>query len=152
MSLAEYIKSADMVEEIYREAKMMKNLEHKNIVKLMGAYVVKEEIIMIMEYCEGGELSQLVEDNEGITEMEARRIVKQIINAIEVCHLKGIIHRDLKLENVMFADAQKTILKVVDFGISGRCKGNSAEKNNAGTLLYMAPEVLKGHATFASPA
>lgn len=65
-----------MTEEIYREAKMLKGLDHKNIVHLIGAYVVKEEIIMIMEYCEGGELSQLVEDNEGIGEVEARNIVK----------------------------------------------------------------------------
>lgn len=65
-----------MTEEIYREAKMLKGLDHKNIVKLIGAYVVKDEIIMIMEYCEGGELSQLVEDNEGIGEVEARNIVK----------------------------------------------------------------------------
>jgi serine/threonine protein kinase len=66
--------------------------------------------------------------------------------------MKGIIHRDLKLENVMFGDTNKTIVKVVDFGISGRCKGNSAEKNNAGTLPYMAPEVIAGKTTVASPA
>ena len=66
--------------------------------------------------------------------------------------MKGIIHRDLKLENVLFGDKERTLVKVVDFGISGRCKGNAAEKNNAGTLPYMAPEVLMGHATFASPA
>jgi calcium-dependent protein kinase len=84
MSLTEYskslcitkVKSADMTEEIYREAKMLKGLDHKNIVHLEGAYVVKDEIIMIMEYCEGGELSQLVEQREGITELEARSIVK----------------------------------------------------------------------------
>lgn len=65
-----------MTEEIYREAKMLKGLDHKNIVHLIGAYVVKEEIIMIMEYCEGGELSQLVEENEGVSELQARNIVK----------------------------------------------------------------------------
>jgi calcium-dependent protein kinase len=82
----------------------------------------------------------------------ARNIIKQIINAIEVCHQKGIIHRDLKLENVMFLDKNKTTIKVVDFGISGKCKGNSSEKNNAGTILYMAPEVFCDHETYASPA
>jgi len=141
-----------MTEEIYREAKMLKGLDHKNIVKMYGSYVVKEEIVMIMEYCEGGELSSIVDEQEGISELQARNIILQILNAIEVCHMKGIIHRDLKLENVMFGDKERTIVKVVDFGISGRCKGNSAEKNNAGTLPYMSPEVLMGYATFASPA
>jgi serine/threonine protein kinase len=56
------VKSADQTEEIYREAKMLKGLDHKNIVKLFGAYVVKTELIMIMELCEGGELSALVEE------------------------------------------------------------------------------------------
>lgn len=70
------MKSADQTEEIYREAKMLKSLDNKNIVKLHGAYVVKEEIIMIMEYCQGGELSSLVEAREGISEVEARNVVK----------------------------------------------------------------------------
>jgi serine/threonine protein kinase len=69
------VKSADMTEEIYREAKVLKGLDHKNIVKLIGAYVVEKEIIMIMEYCEGGELSSLVEELDGIPEIRARNIM-----------------------------------------------------------------------------
>jgi serine/threonine protein kinase len=53
-----------------------------------------------------------------------------------------VIHRDLKLENVLFETKARTRIKVVDFGISGMCKGNVAEKNDAGTLRYMAPETL----------
>lgn len=62
--------------------------------------------------------------------------------AIDECHSRGVIHRDLKLENVLFETKAKTRIKVVDFGISGMCKGNVAEKNDAGTLRYMAPETL----------
>lgn len=63
-----------------------------------------------------------------------------------------MIHRDLKLENVLFESKARSKIKVVDFGISGMCKGNTAERNNAGTLMYMPPEVLLNMNSNASPA
>lgn len=65
-----------------------------------------------------------------------------MISAIEACHSQGIIHRDLKLENVLFDSKAKSRIKIVDFGISGRCKGGNAERTDAGTIRYMSPEVL----------
>lgn len=62
-----------------------------------------------------------------------------------------MIHRDLKLENVLFESNARSRIKVVDFGISGLCKGNIQEENNAGTLKYMPPEVLSGTFSTASP-
>ena len=70
------VKSADQIEEIYREGKMLKTLEHKNIVKLYGTFIHKNEVVMIMEYCDGGELAKYVEENEGISEIETRSIIK----------------------------------------------------------------------------
>lgn len=58
----------------------------------------------------------------------------------------------MKLENVLFESKAKSRIKVVDFGISGMCKGNIHEKNDAGTLRYMAPEVLQSAYTTANPA
>lgn len=75
-----------------------------------------------------------------------------MISAIEACHEQGIIHRDLKLENVLFETKARTRIKIVDFGISGRCKGSNVERTDAGTVRYMAPEVLQGLDTKASPA
>jgi serine/threonine protein kinase len=65
-----------------------------------------------------------------------------MLSAIEACHSQGIIHRDLKLENVLFDSKARSRIKIVDFGISGRCKGNQGERTDAGTIRYMAPEVL----------
>lgn len=75
-----------------------------------------------------------------------------MLSAIEACHEQGIIHRDLKLENVLFETKAKTRIKIVDFGISGCCKGNNVERTDAGTIRYMAPEVLQGLDTKANPA
>ena len=127
-------------------------LNHKNIIKLYQAFVVKNELLLIMEYADGGELIEYVEGKQGLDEIECRSLFKQMISAIEACHDQGIIHRDLKLENVLFESKARSRIKIVDFGISGRCKGSSGEKTDAGTIRYMAPEVLQGLDTKANPA
>lgn len=78
--------------------------------------------------------------------------MSQIINGVAVCHSKGIIHRDLKLENILFSDKDKKTIKIVDFGIAGFCLNTLKEKTDAGTFKYMAPEVLRGEINLANPA
>ena len=105
-----------------------------------------------MEYADGGELLDYVEDKKGLEELEARNIIKQLVLGIENCHDQGVIHRDLKLENVLFESKERTKIKIVDFGIAGMCKPDNHEKNDAGTLRYMPPEVLANAHTLANPA
>jgi serine/threonine protein kinase len=57
------------------------------------------------------------------------------------CHNRGIVHRDLKLENVLFKNTEEMIIKIVDFGIAGVCAGNKKDKVDAGSIAYMPPEV-----------
>lgn len=80
-------------------------------------------MIMIMELATGGELTDYVRKKGRLDEIEARKIIVQIINAIAYCHSSGVIHRDLKLENIMFLDddPEELTIKVIDFGISGVC-------------------------------
>lgn len=99
----------------------MKKLNHKNIIALYHAFVDGKQLCMIMEYAAGGELLKFVEENERVKEVDARRIFLQIINAILYCHQRGIVHRDLKLENVLFKNKGDLFIKVVDFGIAGVC-------------------------------
>lgn len=65
----------------------------------------------------------------------------QIFRAVNYCHRKGVIHRDLKLENILFWDQERTRIKVVDFGIAGVCRAQEKDKSDAGTIKYMSPEV-----------
>lgn len=58
------------------------------------------------------------------------------------CHIRGIVHRDLKLENVLFKTQGEMQIKVVDFGIAGVCEGKKKDKVDAGSIAYMPPEVL----------
>jgi serine/threonine protein kinase len=71
---------------------------------------------------------------------------------MECCHTQGVIHRDLKLENVMFETMARKKIKVVDFGIAGMCRGDEAEKNDYATVRYMTPEMINTRNSTAAPS
>lgn len=95
-----------------------------------------------MEYVEGGELFNLVNDQEGLKEDDARRLFRQIISGIEYCHQNLVAHRDLKLENIL-VDRQGNI-KIVDFGLSNFMKDGQFLKTGCGSLHYAPPEIIMG--------
>ena len=97
---------------------------------------------MVMELASGGELRDYVEQSGRIDEYEARQIIEQVVLAIDRCHTVGIVHRDMKLENVLFKDSSRMQVKVIDFGISG--SSDKADRSNAGTIRYMPPEMHLG--------
>ena len=99
----------------------------------------------------GGELLDYVQKKDKMDEKVARNILLQIVQAMLYCHSRGVVHRDLKLENVLFKNEnfeEDFFVKVVDFGIAGM----GGDKVDAGTLLYMAPEGLDRVAAETSPA
>lgn len=89
----------------------------------------------------GGELYQYLKKHKVMSEPIARHILKQIVQAMLYCHSRGVVHRDLKLENVLFKNKIEDdfAIKVIDFGIAGMAQ----DKVDAGTLAYMAPETLE---------
>lgn len=105
-----------------------------------------------MEYLEGGELLKFLEEKGKLTEAESYEVFKQIVSAIDYCHKQKIIHRDLKLENIMKVDKESLAIKIVDFGIAGLFAGRKSEVTRAGSLMYMSPEVLSKKNLAASPA
>lgn len=119
MDISHYLTHADQIEEIYREADAMQKLSHNHIIQLHKAFLQKKEVILIMEYAGGGELADRVDQKGSFTEVGARFIFKQICGAISYCHNRGLIHRDLKLENVLFKEKGGLSIKIVDFGIAG---------------------------------
>ena len=80
------MKNASLIQEIDREANTLKMLNHKNIIKLYQGFVIKNELLLIMEYADGGELMNYVEEKKGLSEIECRSLFKQLISAIDVCH------------------------------------------------------------------
>ena len=142
---------ANLIDDIFMESKTLRMLKHKNIIQLYHTLMLNNNLVMIMEFAGGGELKTYVEECEGLEEEEVRDFTEQLCGAIKVCHQKGIIHRDLKLENVLFHSENRRVLKVCDFGIAGRCRGESRDNNNGGTLCYLPPEVLLDPHSTAAP-
>lgn len=151
MDVTHYLSHASQIEEIYREADALQKLDHNNIIHLYKAFVQKKEVILIMEFAGGGELLERVEKKGSLWELDARDIFRQIANAISYWHNRGLIHRDLKLENVLFKEKGGFIIKIVDFGIAGVWRAQQKDKTDSGTLSYMAPEVLSRTKVEAGP-
>lgn len=141
------------MDEIYWEAEALEKLDHKNIIKLMKAFVLyeKKTMIMVMDFCGGGELYEYVKERGRLDEFTAREVFKQIVSAISYVHNKGIVHRDLKLENVLFSEPGSLTVKVVDFGISGKNTTNVHESTTAGSIAFMPPEVISHEDCSADP-
>jgi len=145
--------SAQDFAKLYQEVKVMSELDHKGIVKLYGSFSYQNHIIIIMEYLEGKNLKEWLHSlssNQCISESTAKLIIIQLIEAIEYCHEKKYVHRDLKLNNVMVINEDKSnpVVKLIDFGISRKY----CEVSKAGTLTYLPPEIVNETCLESSPA
>ena len=94
-----------------------------------------------MEYAKGGELTQYINNTKELPEIKIKSIFKQIYDAVKYIHNKNIIHRDLKTNNIVFLDEEKTKVAIIDFGISSTFCGGDVL--NAGTLRYLPPEAFE---------
>jgi serine/threonine protein kinase len=98
---------------VFREAELLKSLKHKNIVKILNCYTLGNmQVVFIMEYLEGGELLEYVMERERLNEDEARIYFNQIVDAMGYCHKEKLIHRDLKLENLLLVKKGEMSVKV----------------------------------------
>lgn len=92
-----------------------------------------------MEYLKGGNLRDYVKQKGPLNEIDAQVIVKQIALGIQYIHQKSLVHRDLKLENVVLVNQKDLSIKIVDLGIISI---KNVDTTNIGSLHYMAPEIL----------
>lgn len=128
------------------EPGILKNLDHPNIVKFHETYEDDHYIHLVTEYCSGGELLERVIEKGSLSENEAALIMKKALSAVKHLHEKNIVHRDLKPENFLFSHVGKDAeLKLIDFGLARPIDDIESLKSAAGTIFYMAPEVIRGN-------
>ena len=127
----------------FKENEIIIKLHHINIVNCFELIENKENFYIIMEYCQKGELSDYIEENNKLSEDESSMFFYQLINGVNYIHKKGISHRDLKPENLLLT--KDKILKIIDFGLSHEYDGNIFLKTKCGSPCYAAPEIIKGN-------
>ena len=124
----------------------MKEMDHPNILRTYEIFQDHENYYLIMELCKGGSVLSLIKKSDNFSEWHAMNIMKQLLSAVNYCHQKGFVHRDIKPENVLFVHEDiESQIKVIDFGISVKIENDIKMKQKAGTLLFIAPEVLTGN-------
>eukprot|EP00127_Corallochytrium_limacisporum_P000545 Clim_evm1s18 gene=Clim_evmTU1s18 len=137
-------------EYLNSEIKIHQTVDHPNIVKFLDVVedVDHTHMYLVMEYCPGGDLSQRIRSKGPLAEDQARRVIIQLLSAIRWLHEKGILHRDLKPQNLLIANTSgPMIIKVADFGLAKLLQGqNHLASTVCGSPLYMAPEVMHGEA------
>lgn len=109
----------------------------------------KKRYYVVSELCKGGELFEEIQRRKKFTEKDSAIILKQILTAVNHCHLQGICHRDIKPENIFLEDRQRLDhLKLIDFATATRfSEKNPFMHDSIGTPYYIAPEVLDGKYT-----
>ncbi|XP_065052049.1 serine/threonine-protein kinase 33-like [Rhopilema esculentum] len=137
------------VKLLEREVSIMKKVFHKHVVQLEEVYETSKKMLLVMELCDNGGLNELLKEKVRFSEEETLCIMKQLISAVVYLHENNIVHRDLKLENILLckpdADENPINIKVTDFGLSyirGGVGSDYMMQQVCGTPMYMAPEVI----------
>ncbi|MCL2559369.1 MAG: protein kinase [Turicibacter sp.] len=147
----ELSKDESFIKRFNREAMQVTKLEHPNVVKSYAVGEYNDQPFIVMEYIKGRTLKDFLREYGSITSEEAVHIMTQICQGVDQAHHQGIIHRDLKSQNIMIDDDLN--VKIADFGIA--LSSNEADMTQTNTIMgsvhYLAPELARGNlATAAS--
>ncbi|KAI8993728.1 kinase-like domain-containing protein [Pilobolus umbonatus] len=131
-----------VMSRLVREIPLMEALDHPNIIKLYETYETTDSLYVVMEYVDGFNLDEYLQKREGcLSEVEARDIFRQMAAAMDYCHSRWVVHRDLKTPNILLTKDLK--VKIADFGLGNRF-GRRRLKTICGSMLYYSPEIING--------
>ena len=130
------------VERVSRELHILKIVRHPHIIQMYEIIETPTRLFIIMEHCCNGELFSYITSKTKLKEEEACRLYQQLISAISYLGELGIVHRDVKPENLLLDDQLN--LKMVDFGLSNTYKEGEKLSTACGSPCYAAPELIKG--------
>lgn len=128
---------------LQREADVLRALRHPNVISVHDVLRAHDETLVVMEYADGGSLADLLERRGRLGAAEAVRILDGLLAALEAAHANGIVHLDVKPENVLLTHEGR--VKLADFGVArAALPGATALATGLGTLVYMSPEQVRG--------
>jgi len=135
--------TAEKKEELETEAEIFLSMDHPHVARLVDVFECDHSLNLVMECMEGGELFDRVREKKTFSNNDAAYAVYQMLLAINYIHKRGVVHRDLKLENFLYESKGSDHLKLIDFGFSHIWEPNTTMALSCGTLSYVAPEVLR---------
>ena len=127
---------------VTREVAILKKISHPNIVHFYEVVDNPKQMYLVFELIKGKSLCSYVRSKDGkkLDDKEARNVFTQVVSGIEYCHSLGILHRDVKLDNILIDESHN--VKVIDFGFATIEQPNTQLKSFCGTPSYMAPEIV----------
>lgn len=128
--------------EMQSETEIYLALDHPHVARLEHVFETSEDLHLVMEYMEGGELYDRLSSMKQYSEEMAAETTYQMLQALAYCHAHQVVHRDLKLENFMYERKDTNHLKLIDFGFAKFWKNQEKMSQACGSLHYVAPEVL----------
>ncbi|XP_048760565.2 hormonally up-regulated neu tumor-associated kinase homolog isoform X1 [Ostrea edulis] len=130
-------------QNLHREARILAQLRHPNIIRLYETLKATTLYCLVLEGALGGDLMTFIRTHKQfyLPEDKARDFLRQLVSAIHYLHERGVSHRDLKMENIMLDEKRKNI-KIVDFGLSNTYNKDELMKTRCGSLEYAAPELF----------
>lgn len=149
---SQYVGSKSAVDRLIVEGVTTRNISHPNVVRIYDIGLYGEQPYIAMEYIEGVPLhvwrGRKMAQNEAVPVRVTGQIIKEVLNGLEVSHAAGVIHRDMKPENIMLIGeptSTSATIKIVDFGIAlaTTTEQQSGSGTGLGTQLYMAPEQIR---------
>jgi Serine/threonine protein kinase len=145
--LAQYMTDTNLRARFHQEVTILNQLKHQSIVKMYASFEERGNLYLIMEYVEGETIEQYIKRHGAITEIEAIRLLNDILSALGYAHQKGFVHRDIKPSNIMIRPDGNICL--LDFGIAKNMNltngGLTVGQLTIGTDGYMSPEQAEGY-------
>jgi len=134
--------------KVFQEVYLLKKIKHSNVIRLLEVFESEKHMLIVMEYAGGGDLLRLIKRKGRLEESDSKYIFKQIVYGVAHIHCRSVIHRDIKLDNILL-DSEKGV-KICDFGVSKITKKGQIIKEQCGTPAYLAPEIIedKGYEGF----
>lgn len=132
------VMTSEMIKRVKNEVSIHSTLDHPNILRLYHFFEDDRNVYLVMELCEGGELFKLLKQKGKFEEPQARQVIKDVILGLTCLHSQGIIHRDLKLSNILLTSKMQA--KIADFGLAVRQSSPfNEQKTLCGTPNYLPP-------------
>lgn len=133
--------NATELECVATEVAVLRLVNHPNVVRYLDHFSDDQRTLIMLEYVAGGHLGQYLRTHKTMPDAEARRLMRQMLEAVRHCHALHIAHRDLKLEHVLL-DLKRNV-KIIDFGLACRSPPDELQTQFCGSHLYVAPEILR---------